>query len=315
MAINFSDLNGKAKKQEVDYFKFVDGDNSFRMVGDILPRYVYWIKTNTGNNVPIECLSFDRVEERFLNQEHDWIPETEELKSLRCSWAYAVNVIDPADGTIKVLALKKKMFEQIKTAAEDLGDPTDPETGYTIHVKRTKTGSQAYNVEYQVKVLKLKPTPLTDAEKELVAEMTPIETQLPRPTPEDQKRFIDRYVIGVDESAEDASEEIDELDRLMHAPDDDIEGFYDDLELERLKERPSDDSQPLIPRTPQPRKRKVSIYDLVNALNKALEVKERRVLRQLPVTDITRPAKSVDIHEFMGNLFNRLMNVFNKGKK
>jgi hypothetical protein len=211
MAIDFSNLNGKAKKQEVEYYKFNDGDNEFRMVGKVLPRYVYWIKTNTGNNVPVECLSFDRDEERFLNKEKDWVADTEELKDLRCSWAYAVNVID--NGQIKVLALKKKMFEQIKTAAEDLGDPTNPDTGYVIHVKRVKTGSLAYNVEYQVKVLKLKPEPLTDEEKELVAEMTPIDTQLPRPSPEDQKRFIDRYVLGTNEDEADASEEVDELEK------------------------------------------------------------------------------------------------------
>jgi hypothetical protein len=211
MAIDFSNLNGKAKKQEVEYYKFNDGDNAFRMVGAILPRYVYWIKTNTGNNVPVECLSFDREEERFLNKEKDWVAETEELKDLRCSWDFSVNVIDVVK--IKVRALKKKMFEQIKTAAEDLGDPTNPDTGYVIHVKRSKTGALAYNVEYQVKVLKLKPAPLTDEEKELVAEMTPIDKQLPRPTPEDQKRFIDRYVLGTTEDEAEASEEVDELEK------------------------------------------------------------------------------------------------------
>lgn len=36
-------------------------------------------------------------------------------------------------------------------------------------------------------------------------------------------------------------EEIDELDRLMNPQDDDIEGFYDELEIERLKERPPND--------------------------------------------------------------------------
>jgi hypothetical protein len=213
MAIDFSNLNGKAKKQEVEYYKFNDGDNAFRMVGAILPRYVYWIKTNTGNNVPVECLSFDRAEERFLNKERDVIAETEELKDLRCSWAYACNVIDPKDGKIKVLALKKKMFEQIKTAAEDLGDPTNPETGYTIHVKRSKTGSLAYNVEYQVKVLKLKPSALTEEEKEAVANMTPIDQQLPRPTAEDQQRFVERYVLGSTEDETDAAEEVDELEK------------------------------------------------------------------------------------------------------
>jgi len=214
MAMDFTNLHGKAKKKEVNYFKFIDGDNVFRMVGKIIPRYVYWVRTNTGNNIPVECLGFDREEERFLNKEKDWIVATEQFKDLRCSWAYAVNFIDPADGTIKVLALKKKMFEQIKVAAEDLGDPTDLKTGYAIHVKRTKTGSMTYNVEYQVKVLKLTPKPLTEEELELVANMEDIEVTLPRPTPDDQKAFLDRYILAEAPVKEEDNADKEALDAL-----------------------------------------------------------------------------------------------------
>ena len=40
----------------------------------------------------------------------------------------------------KVVNLKKKLWEQIITAAEDLGDPTDPESGWDVQFKRVKTG-------------------------------------------------------------------------------------------------------------------------------------------------------------------------------
>ena len=44
MAIQFAKLEGKAKKSSVVQFQYRDCDNIVRMVGDIIPRYVYWIK-------------------------------------------------------------------------------------------------------------------------------------------------------------------------------------------------------------------------------------------------------------------------------
>jgi len=217
MAIDFTNLHGKAIKQEVNYFKFVDGSNVFRMVGPIVARYVYWLKSNTGNNIPVECLSFDRDEERFTNIEKDWVRDF--FPTEKCSWAYAVNVLDIKEGSHKVLALKKKMFEQIITVAEDLGDPTDLETGYDIYVKRTKTGSHAFNVEYQVQQLKLKTRALTLEEIAVVEEMKPIEILLPRPGAEDQKSFIERFIMA---PAGDTNEDKEAVDDLTDSADDNI---------------------------------------------------------------------------------------------
>ena len=62
----------------------------------------------------------------------------------------------------------------------------------------------------------------------------------------------------------------DKLQELMTSTGE--EEFYEDLSEEELQEI---EEAKLIPRTPQPRKRKVSIYDLVGALQQALEVKKR----------------------------------------
>ena len=59
MALKFAQLEGKAKKSSINQFQYVDGDNVVRMVGDILPRYVYWIKGENAKNIPMECLSFN----------------------------------------------------------------------------------------------------------------------------------------------------------------------------------------------------------------------------------------------------------------
>ena len=52
---------------------------------------------------------------------------------------------------------------------------------------------------------------------------------------------------------------------------------------------------------PQPRKRKVSVFDLVKALEKALEVKQRRNLRNF-LPDIKAPVKNFDMGSAMKKL-------------
>ncbi len=165
MAITFNDVNGEAKKTKVDYFKFENGSNAFRMVGDILPRYVYWKKTPDGSkNMSIECLGFNREIEQFTNSTKDWFAHY--FPNDKCSWSYLVKVFDPKDGKIKVLGLKKKLFAQILDMAKNhLGDPTDIDSGWTCIVNRKKTGPLAYNVEYTLDQMACKKSPLTDEQK------------------------------------------------------------------------------------------------------------------------------------------------------
>ena len=63
----------------------------------------------------------------------------------------------------------------------------------------------------------------------------------------------------------------------------------------------------LIPRTPQPRQRKVSIYDLVNALEKALEVKKRRIVRSIPEGDMLLPEKKRDITVMIRHIYKTIL--------
>mgnify|MGYP001253584279 FL=1 len=188
MAISFNKQKGSAQKSNITSFQYKDGDNEFRLVGDILARYVYWIKGENDKNIPFECLSFDRNEEAFNNKEKDWVREF--YPDLKCGWSYATQCID--NGQVKVVNLKKKLWEQIITAAEDLGDPTDPETGWSVKFKRVKTGPLPYNVEYQLQPLKCKSSALTESEMELIAELKSMDDVMPRPTPDAQKELLDR---------------------------------------------------------------------------------------------------------------------------
>ena len=202
MAISFNQQKGSAQKTSIKSFQYVNGDNKMRLCGDILARYVYWIKGQNDKNIPMECLSFDRNTESFNNKEKDWVREY--YPDLKCGWSYATQCID--NGEIKVVNLKKKLWEQIITAAEDLGDPTDPDTGWDICFKKVKTGPLPYNVEYQLQALKCKPSSLSEDDKALLEGLKSMDDVMPRPTPDAQKELLDRIreasTTEVDETLE-----------------------------------------------------------------------------------------------------------------
>ena len=155
----------------------------------------------------MECLSFDRNSETFNNQEHDHVRDF--YPDLKCGWSYAVQCVDYADKSVKVLNLKRKLFDQVIVAMEELGDPTDPVTGYDIHFKRKKTGPQVFNVEYQLQVLKCKPRELEDWEKDLVANLKSMDDVLPRPTADAQLELLRRVNDQGGETPSEVSEEFD----------------------------------------------------------------------------------------------------------
>lgn len=106
-------------------------------------------------------------------------------------------------------------------------------------------------------------------------------------------------------------EDINEFDQLLASSEEPdlyseesfIEGELDNMGV-RIT-RPEDVR--LIPRTPQPRKRKVSVYDLIDALDVALNVKKRRVLNHLRTKEIKIPDKSLDISQLMDDMFSEML--------
>lgn len=212
MSLGFNDLPAEAVKTKIDYYKFEEGENSFRIVGAVVPRYVYWLKTPDGQKtIPMECLAFDREEVKFLNREIDWVQKL--MPEEKCSWSYVCQAFDPEDGKLKVLVLKKKMFGEIKIlATKHLGDITHPDTGSIMSVQRTKDGPLAYNVSYMVNQLDCKELALTDEQKEIVADSPTIEELFPRPTPKEQKAFLEKvwFSAPAEETADD--EALDEMD-------------------------------------------------------------------------------------------------------
>lgn len=204
MAINFKNTKGKAEKTAHEAYKYKDNENVVRLVGDVLPRYVYWIKGTNNKDIPIECLAFDRAAEAFTRAEKDHV--TDFHPTLKCSWAYVMNCIDLEDGKVKVLNLKKKLFQQIMDAAEDLGDPTDPDNGWNIVFKKIKTGPNVFNVEYNLSLLRCKKSALTAEQREAVAASKTIDEKFPRPTPDNVLATLTKLASG-DSSTDGAAEE------------------------------------------------------------------------------------------------------------
>ncbi len=202
MALSFKQTKGKAATNKVETYEYKDGENTVRLVGGVLPRYIYWTKGTNNKDIPIECLAFSREKEKFDNLEKDHVPDY--FPDLKCSWSYSINCIDPKDGRVKALNLKKKLFEQILTAAEDLGDPTDYDTGWDVVFKRNKTGPLAFNVEYTLQVLRCKPRALSDSEKAAADSAQNIDEKFPRPTADEVKALLEKITT--------ASTEGDDLD-------------------------------------------------------------------------------------------------------
>src|SRR3989344_6694876 len=103
-----------------------------------------------------------------------------------------------------------------------------------------------------------------------------------------------------------------QFDMLMF-PADDLEEFedFEDNKKGRIK---LDEPPRLTVKTPLPRKKKVSLEDLVQALEKALEVDQRRTARRLEAlripTNVALPTKTFDIGAKIKEIYERIIFYF-----
>lgn len=104
---------------------------------------------------------------------------------------------------------------------------------------------------------------------------------------------------------------IQQLDALFGATPEEYEDLNEGTVITSamLAEKPR-----LIPRIPQPRKRKVSVYDLIKALEKALEVEERRKRRVVFIPPPKR--KSVfNISDLIKKIYSYIKKLSKKKKE
>jgi len=104
-------------------------------------------------------------------------------------------------------------------------------------------------------------------------------------------------------------ENLAEFDNMLFPSEQDF--LLDDLE----KPISPQDIPKLLIKTPQARKRKVGLNDLMEALQKALEVEHRRVLRRADervIREVEIPTKKVDISILIKNLYAKIKEFFKK---
>ncbi len=108
-------------------------------------------------------------------------------------------------------------------------------------------------------------------------------------------------------------EDLAMLDTLINTVEEDEPIDLLDMDMGAFEEAGTVEERPRIyPRAPQPRQRKVSVYDLVTALEQALEVsvrRDRRALDAVELTEVKVPEKSIDVSEAMNGLLQRISSV------
>jgi len=106
--------------------------------------------------------------------------------------------------------------------------------------------------------------------------------------------------------------DLSNFDKLINQTEEDIDellGEVDENSTGRDREK-----YQLIPKNPQPRNRKVSIQDLVDALQKAMESKKRILERTKPVP-YEFPKRKMDIMEVIRDVYHKIVYYTNKEQK
>tara|TARA_Y100000310_G_scaffold228833_1_gene231170 strand:+ start:1114 stop:1845 length:732 start_codon:yes stop_codon:yes gene_type:complete len=106
--------------------------------------------------------------------------------------------------------------------------------------------------------------------------------------------------------------DITKLDQLIHQEEEELgEDLFEELSSgeRRLREK-----YKLIPKNPQPRQRKVSVEDLIGALQKAMASKRRILAKQRPQKFVA-PKKGIDILEVIRELYYKIVYYEKKDQK
>ena len=106
--------------------------------------------------------------------------------------------------------------------------------------------------------------------------------------------------------------DISNLDKLLNQTEEIPEDqLFEEME-QRLQNLGQTAHPQLIPRNPQPRNRKVSVHDLVDALQQALATKRRILAQQRPVAFPYKPHKKIDILDVIKDVYHKIAYYTNK---
>lgn len=206
--------SGNQQKREIERVSLGLGDTKVRLVGDVMPRYCYWVVTKDGKKMPVECLQFERETESFNSTVRDPFKEIDaDIYAEKPQFAYVCNVLDRKDNKVKLLDLRSTIYAQIVDYATnpEYGSPADSETGYDLTLKKEKTGPLPQNVKYTV-IPARSSKALSDDERAL--ELYDLSKIFKRQTYDEQKQWLlENTTLFAGEVSDEfkASEGVDDL--------------------------------------------------------------------------------------------------------
>jgi hypothetical protein len=122
------------------YMEFVEGINSFRILSNAIVGFEWWVANGKEGRKPVRVRTAEEVPDEVRSTLDD-------RRRVRHFWAFTVYNYEAK--AVQVLVLKQ---QTIMRAIEAFGkNPKwgDPR-GYDLIVEKTRTGSQARDVEYSV---------------------------------------------------------------------------------------------------------------------------------------------------------------------
>ena len=108
------------------------------------------------------------------------------------------------------------------------------------------------------------------------------------------------------------TEHIANFDQQLFPPDEDL---LEEMESNKYTEL---DIPKLLIKTPQARRRKINLNELVGALTQALDVNQRRLIKRKDeelLRPVNIPQKKVDITSLIKNLYTKITSFFQKSEK
>lgn len=159
---------------QIKHMKFPEGRNVIRIVGRYYPFLETWFNSVQRTAIFSGKSSFVENDPRVVKLREEAKALSDELgkedKRVKAAWKkafqfkprlkYAINVIDRADGQIKIWKFSRTMKEQIMAIIEEHGDPND----YDLII--TRTGTKKEDTKYVVAPARDRE-PLAEEEKQL----------------------------------------------------------------------------------------------------------------------------------------------------
>ena len=233
-ASNFLAVNGEASVSNVSYAKFGMGVTQFRIVGDLLPGYSYWLKNSQGKDRKFDNLAFnpktekwdsgitDVIRERGFTEKNEK-GETIPMKSKR---NYQVQIINRSTNKVEVMSLSKTMFDAIVAYCRDTN--TTDVGSLELFIEKTGDAARWSSIRYnlnQIKTMQLNADPAKVAaarekDEELLKDIKTIHELFPRPSAEELRQQLDAFLNATaptqasapasnDASAQEALSELD----------------------------------------------------------------------------------------------------------